>query len=375
MKTASQTDAISLNWTPYIGWGGVSGYRVFRCKPGDSVNYRQIAFLNGSQLQYYDSNAICDGKYHYFVTATSPSLTDTSHSNISIDTPNHVNLIPAVNLLSATVSDNRRVVLQWQKINDINIAYYLVEKSNDGGQYRVISSLPPDSLSFTDYSANVQKQAYYYLIRAMDSCGDIGKPGNPGKTIFLQIDTTGLDMTPKLVWNNYVLWPEGVKYYSIMQEDASGNFKMLDRAYYNTDTVYTDTTTNLNSLPYYCYEIIAHRNSPPNAPGLYDSISSVSNIGCMHEEKSYIYIPNAFTPNGDGLNDRFGAKGLYITEFSMRIYTRWGELVYSNNSIFDSWDGRFNGKICDEGTYIWMATVKGLDNNIRYLYGNVNLMK
>ncbi len=69
------------------------------------------------------------------------------------------------------------------------------------------------------------------------------------------------------------------------------------------------------------------------------------------------YIPNAFTPNGDGLNDRFFILGLppeNITKFNIRIFNRWGQVVYSSMDILEGWDGKMNGEICPEGNYVWV---------------------
>jgi len=121
LSTTSQINAVSLNWTPYIGWGGVSSYYVLRSKQADSANYHQIASLAGTQLQYYDSEAICAGRYHYLITATSPILNDSnssqnvpynSSSNISVGIPIHVNNVPAVNLIRATVVNNSKALVQ-----------------------------------------------------------------------------------------------------------------------------------------------------------------------------------------------------------------------------------------------------------------------
>jgi len=68
-------------------------------------------------------------------------------------------------------------------------------------------------------------------------------------------------------------------------------------------------------------------------------------------------IPNAFTPNGDGLNDDFLIKGVppeNITLFNMQIFNRWGQLVFSTNNISQAWDGKLMGAVCDEGVYSWV---------------------
>ncbi|MDP1621476.1 MAG: gliding motility-associated C-terminal domain-containing protein [Bacteroidales bacterium] len=69
------------------------------------------------------------------------------------------------------------------------------------------------------------------------------------------------------------------------------------------------------------------------------------------------YIPNAFTPNGDGLNDYFKILGLppeNITKFNLQIFNRWGQVVFATTNILDSWDGRIKDEICPEGDYIWV---------------------
>ena len=69
------------------------------------------------------------------------------------------------------------------------------------------------------------------------------------------------------------------------------------------------------------------------------------------------YIPNAFTPNGDGLNDVFRITGIppeNITRFNLQIYNRWGQVVFSTNDILEPWDGKMRNDICPEGEYIWV---------------------
>jgi len=73
-----------------------------------------------------------------------------------------------------------------------------------------------------------------------------------------------------------------------------------------------------------------------------------------------IFVPNAFTPNGDGLNDIFRPIPVGITNIEyFRVFSRWGQMVYSTSEIGPVWDGKFNGKMQASGTYVWM--VKGTD--------------
>lgn len=67
-----------------------------------------------------------------------------------------------------------------------------------------------------------------------------------------------------------------------------------------------------------------------------------------------IWASNAFTPNGDGLNDAFEIKNLCpLKTFQIRIYNRFGQLVFSSDNISRHWDGTFNGTPCDASTYFY----------------------
>ncbi|MBX2932222.1 MAG: gliding motility-associated C-terminal domain-containing protein [Chitinophagaceae bacterium] len=79
---------------------------------------------------------------------------------------------------------------------------------------------------------------------------------------------------------------------------------------------------------------------------------------------SDVFFPTAFTPNNDGLNDTFGPIGniAAITNFSMNVYGRWGQLIFSTNNPFIKWNGKQNGIDTEMGMYVWIATYS-INNN------------
>jgi gliding motility-associated-like protein len=70
-------------------------------------------------------------------------------------------------------------------------------------------------------------------------------------------------------------------------------------------------------------------------------------------ECSSIYMPSAFTPNGDGLNDVFTAFGMDLKEYQLIIYNRWGEKIFQTKDINLGWDGTYKGTASPLGLYIW----------------------
>jgi len=83
-------------------------------------------------------------------------------------------------------------------------------------------------------------------------------------------------------------------------------------------------------------------------------------VCCIHVDcgKSNVFIPNIFTPNGDGFNDRLCFRGEYIRSFHIVVFTRWGELVYESDDINQCWDGRFKNNWCQPGVYTYYCTVE-----------------
>jgi gliding motility-associated-like protein len=95
-------------------------------------------------------------------------------------------------------------------------------------------------------------------------------------------------------------------------------------------------------------------------------VTVTSALGCVGEDsvtvnvsaasKNAIQLPNAFTPNGDGLNDCFGVRFLgQLTNLKLSIYDRWGNKVFYTNNPSQCWDGRFGGKESATGVYIYQV--------------------
>ena len=91
------------------------------------------------------------------------------------------------------------------------------------------------------------------------------------------------------------------------------------------------------------------------------------------------YIPNAFTPDGDGFNDGFKpifTSGFDPQEFQLLIFNRWGEVVFESRNDKVGWDGSYAGKIAPDGTYIWRVEFKETMSDKRHVdEGHVTLLK
>ncbi len=89
-----------------------------------------------------------------------------------------------------------------------------------------------------------------------------------------------------------------------------------------------------------------------------------------------LFVPTAFSPNGDGVNDVFAVfPGKAVANISqIEIFDRWGNQVFAANSNV-GWDGIFDGKIAPNGVYVWLLTVEFIDGRIQQLSGDVTLIR
>jgi gliding motility-associated-like protein len=144
--------------------------------------------------------------------------------------------------------------------------------------------------------------------------------------------------------------------------------------------------TGIDSL--FCETCLVQNYTPLTSTVLTFNVLSVD--GCLEKHlvniavsKNYeVFIPNAFSPNGDNINDFFTIFADDDVELiqSFRIYSRWGEKVFegrdfSPNDEQQGWNGQTNGKQMNPGVFIYSATVRFVDGEIRSFEGDFSLIR
>ena len=126
---------------------------------------------------------------------------------------------------------------------------------------------------------------------------------------------------------------------------------------------------NLEYNEYYNkYRLVAFQNTN-------DQIYSISNA--VSVEKPYvIYSPNAFSPDGDGINDFFNVSVQGINDFQLEIFNRWGQMVFKSYSSDEQWDGTFKNKDLPSGTYIYKVKTTTYGENQKIIKsGTISLIR
>lgn len=130
-------------------------------------------------------------------------------------------------------------------------------------------------------------------------------------------------------------------------------------------------------------------------PNIADSISdtgtyqlkqyTINEFGCVDSLWAWFrvlpaysfYIPTAFSPNANGLNDSWGPVGKYfeLDSYELRIYSRWGEMIFETNDFFEQWDGTLkNGSVAPIGSYAYIIRLTDMEGNHKVMKGSVVLL-
>jgi gliding motility-associated-like protein len=165
----------------------------------------------------------------------------------------------------------------------------------------------------------------------------------------------------------------------------------------NPDPVLAGTNTTLNTNANFTYNVLSW------SPAIFftDQTALTQNIVVKDTSKSFIviaqsidgcldtaslfvtvdpnlkdfFIPNAFSPNGDGNNDLLKIYGSSIRELTVRVYNQWGELVFETNDPVSGWDGTWKGRPQAVGIYVYVAKVTFYNNTSIMRKGTINLIR
>jgi len=89
----------------------------------------------------------------------------------------------------------------------------------------------------------------------------------------------------------------------------------------------------------------------------------------------YIFVPNAFSPNGDNENDILYVRGENIEEMTLKIFNRWGELVFESNDQSIGWNGTYKGELLDPDVYVYHLQVICVDGQENLIKGNITILR
>jgi gliding motility-associated-like protein len=116
------------------------------------------------------------------------------------------------------------------------------------------------------------------------------------------------------------------------------------------------------------------------------TVVETSQFGCIGQPQtftvtirgcSFFYFPNSFTPNGDNINEIFNIEGYNLSslqDYTLLIFNRWGQEIFTSSSVDKGWDGIYNQQLCKQDVYVYKCFFRKEGKNYEKI-GQVNLIR
>ncbi len=170
-----------------------------------------------------------------------------------------------------------------------------------------------------------------------------------------------------LNWLPFEYWEQGTEKYELYRTEPGINADQLIKTTQVKNTFTIDDVLNYdNGL--YLYKVVAHEN-----PDGYEQVSESNVIDLI--QAPIVYAPNAYTENGDGLNDKFETVPVFVKDYYIQIFNRWGERIFESRSKYDYFNGSFKGKESQSDVYFYIIQYSGW-NGLEYTKkGNFTILR
>lgn len=319
-----------LKWSQYPDAAQFDGYDLLR--DGTVVK----SFTAISETSYIDEDVECGTFTEYQVVAKLKNATSTSAPvGLKVETGSAKPLSGG----SVSVLDPTSVIIKADVPGaGPNTSFELSIERADAGStlFKKIITLYNQS-EYIDNAAKTGEQSYCYRMSYENSCGQKVPASAPVCTILLSKNLSTLNWTG----DSPILG--GTDGYTVVQTGSAGSSEDIPVQQNTSYTVKLNAQSDLE----YNFQILA--TSPD---GAFESLSNIIN----YRRNAGVFVPDAFTPNGDGFNDILEAKSEQLQSFDMSVMNRWGVVVFHSDDISKGWDGTFEGTNAPVGYYYYKMT-------------------
>ena len=248
-------------------------------------------------------------------------------------------IVPSISDISASFATNG-IDFSWNALPIVPLSHE-VSKAPAGGSFSTL--LTTETNAFTDGTVTNGNSMFDYQLVSSDTCGNSSSPSILVRPVFLraiETSTNNFDFS----WNNYLGWNTADNLIEYTLQTLSDGGQVIAEEVVTVN----DFSRNIAADPGTNYRIQAF--------DLANSRSVFSNTVTLVQQPEII-VPSAFTPNADGLNETFAPILEEASSFQMKIFSRWGELIFVSNSIFEGWDGNYKRGLAPAGTYIYQISL------------------
>ena len=270
-----------------------------------------------------------------------------------------------IDLRNVTVgTPDNRIEINWELETPAITDIFQIQRrpSNSGQEFSNVSSVDGSAFTYTDVGINTDVNSFDYVVTSTNRCGTVIE-----SEIHTSILLTGVQdekLNTILDFTDYLGWVNGVSNYDLFARGNDATFNPLRFGSTPGSPILIDFDPQSYKR---CYRIFAEEDEG-------DFTTSWSNEVCFFFSPVVI-VPNAFTPNGDGLNDGFGVRGIAVKEFIIQIYNRWGERIYESTDIEEKWFPTYRDRDVQMGTYMYLITFTDSQDKMYKKSGTINLIR
>lgn len=361
-------NAVSLSWDP-IPASRYFGYTtLYRVDPsGNTIVLATYNAVNGATYIDRDVQNPKQRNYVYYLVVTNACGEDGPQSYLVSTTKEFSFPIAVTYVTTATVNNDQDVEVHWAHSDEEDFGYYDVykKKHTDKDVFEYLgSTYSRYDTVFVDKNVDVNNQSYCYALVVNDNCGHVSRMSNSGCTIVL--DGTTIPFQHDVWWNPYEEWETGVDRYVLSRSVDTGFLRPIVTTDFD-ELSYVDTSFDYCWGGYW-YRVKAYENA-----GRYNASSQSNRIYLI--QPPLLHVPNAFTPNGDDLNEAWGIVPVFVKDYHLQVFDRWGERVYDSDNVKVDWDGSYKGLIRSNTVYIYTITFTGWDRSVHHRKGTVTILK
>ncbi|MGI4832687.1 MAG: gliding motility-associated C-terminal domain-containing protein [Janthinobacterium lividum] len=358
----SATSANNVNALTWQAGGPVGSYSVLR-------NGAPLATLPPTATSYLDAAVSCGTTYTYRLQAAGPGGGLSVSNEVAV--PTISKLAPPAPLVVASFDLRNRVVLGAALPGGaaLPVGSTVAYSRQGGGQDVTFSALAaPALLRDSTALGTLLAAPPCYAAQVLDVCGNRSALGPATCPVLLTAEAADpAGATARLSWS--ALRGPG--------SPAQGaTYRVLtlgpDGAVLAASPVLT-ALTYLDVSPPADRQVLRYRMEASGA-GLPSGALSYSNLATVVRQP-YLAVPNAFTPNGDGLNDVLEVKGRYLAAFSFVVIDRNGQEVFRATDRGQTWDGTIRGHAPANGAYVWRFTMQDEAGQLYSRTGSVSILK
>lgn len=254
---------------------------------------------------------------------------------------------PAVNQTPTISFENEVPVMRWRQSTDAVVKQYYVKRYDQTWQPPLSTDSTRETF-YRDLRVAPRNVRVRYAIQVVDSCGNRSAIRFYHVPVRLAAQKNAV-FNANLSWNRYEGWPKRPKGYLLQFLDDQRSRVIESRNL--GDTIAHDLIGRFEGAQNYAIRIAA-------VPDTNIVDTAYSNI-IDFVQPARVYMPNAFSPNDDKINDLYLVKATFLRNYQMRIVNRWGVVVFESTDENEGWDGKINGNRAPIDVYV--ATVTGKD--------------